>query len=110
MTTDTQFVSKHSHKTRLVPLMHADGLELYDISNSRRCRTGIGTERSLLTGMPETADRKKEAQLALQSFPDNADILSPSLCHCVRSFLSSLGLPQKFRDPYVTSEYFDSST
>lgn len=97
----THFVSPNSPIKRLVPLIHADGLELYDLLNARRFRTSIETRGSLLKGVPVTPDRKKDGQLALESFPDNFDISSPLLC----SFLCPLVLPCKFRSPQMTSEY-----
>lgn len=80
MGTAIHFVSKHSHKTHLVPLIHADNLELYDFLKSRRFRKSTETGESLLKGMPETPDRKKDGLLASESFPDNFDVCSSLHC------------------------------
>ena len=76
MKTDIHFVSQHFHKTQLVSLTHADGLELYGILKSWRFRKSIELAGSLLKGMPATLDRKKDGWLASESFPHNFNICS----------------------------------
>lgn len=103
MTTDTHFVSPNIPTKHIWFPLYMQMVLSYDFLNSRRFRTGTETRGNLLKGMPETPDRKRDGQLALENFPNNFDILS----HLLWSFLCPFILPWKFRNPYMTSEYYD---
>lgn len=103
MTTDTHFVSPNIPTKHIWFPLYMQMVLSYDFLNSRRFRTGTETRGYLLKGMPETPDRKRDGQLALENFPNNFDILS----HLLWSFLCPFILPWKFRNPYMTSEYSD---
>lgn len=103
MTTDTHFVSPNIPTKHIWFPLYMQMVLSFDFLNSRRFRTGTETRGNLLKGMPETPDRKRDGQLALENFPNNFDILS----HLLWSFLCPFILPWKFRNPYVTSEYSD---
>lgn len=77
MTADTHFVSPNTPTRHIWFPLYMQMVLNYDFLNSRRFRTNIETRGSLLKGMPETPDRIKDGQLALESFPDIFDILSP---------------------------------
>lgn len=76
MTTDTHFVSPNIPTKHIWFPLYVQMVLSYDFLNSRRFRTGTETRGNLLKGMPETPDRKRDGQLALENFPNNFDILS----------------------------------